>query len=54
MADDVGGLKVASEATVLTKFDGDPEQGRIVERITIVDGEIVAVEHVDTEETTWA
>ena len=36
---------VIEERTVLEKFDGDPGEGRLVERITIVDGETVAHEY---------
>lgn len=47
--DDLGSL-IVSETTVLEKFDGDPADGRLVERITIVDGVKVAHEFFDPDE----
>ena len=51
--DDIGSV-VAEERVVLEKFDGDPADGRLVERITIVDGELAAHEYFDPEEQPWA
>lgn len=40
MAGDRGKIKV-EEKVVLEKFDGDPADGRLAERITMIDGKIV-------------
>ncbi len=49
MADDIGALIVSETTTVLEKFDGPAEDGRLVERITVVDGEIAAHEFFDPD-----
>ena len=41
---------VLEERVVLQKFDGDVADGRLVERITIVDGDVVAHETFTIEE----
>lgn len=46
MTDDVAKVIVREEA-VLEKFDGEPEDGILRERITLVDGELVKHEFFD-------
>lgn len=43
-------LTVVMEQVVLEKFDGDPEDGKLTERITVVDGKIVSREVFDSAE----
>lgn len=37
------------EHVVLEKFEGDPEDGKLVERITLLNGEIINQESFDLE-----
>ena len=41
---------VLEERVVLEKFDGDVADGRLVERITVVDGDVVEHETFPVEE----
>ena len=41
---------VLSERVVLEKFEGDPADGRLLERVVIVDGEVVERETYEIEE----
>lgn len=41
-------MTVVREEIVLEKFDGDPADGKLTERLTIVDGLIVSRETFDT------
>lgn len=47
---DDGGTLIVEERSILEKFDGEAADGRLVERITIVDGEIVAHEYFDPDD----
>lgn len=47
MADEMTPV-ITKEEYVLEKFWGDPADGKLYERITITDGEIVSVETFDS------
>lgn len=49
MAQEIAKVVVREEA-VLEKFDGEPEDGILVERITLVDGEIIKHEFFEEGE----
>lgn len=52
MADLPDGARMhVTEEAVLEKYDGDPPDGRLVERITVRDGVVVSRETFDTEDT---